>query len=173
MEIGTSESRLSSCCNATGMCVLSQTSLTRVALVFDIARQNSSGEDLLKAAKSASRHSSKRKLSVRVQKTACRDRDEVVTLRQSAGGGHLLRSYLCCDWVVFEGVEKCVGGHVFFGRKADVLQWKAMSCLACCRWQVWSTCDVKSWRRRRRHVRRLHRGGREQDRVEVGLGGEL
>jgi len=132
VEIGTSESFLSNFRNSSGMLALSQTSSTRVALVFDIALQNSSGEDLLKAAKSASRHSSKRKLSVRVQKTACRDRDEVVALRQSAGGGHLLRSYLCCDWVVFEGVEKSVGGHVVLCREADVLRCEAMSCLSCC-----------------------------------------
>ena len=132
MDIGTSENFLSNFRNSSGMLALSQTSSTRVALVFDIALQNSSGEDLLRPAKSTSRHSSKRKLPVRDQKTAYEGRDEVVELRQSAGGGHLLRSHLCCDWVVFEGVEKSVGGHVFFCREADVLRWEAMSCLSCC-----------------------------------------
>ena len=85
MDIGTSESFLSNFRNSSGMLALSQTSSTRVALVFDIALQNSSGEDLLRPAKSTSRHSSKRKLPVRDQKTAYEGRDEVVELRQSAG----------------------------------------------------------------------------------------
>ena len=59
---------------------------------------------------------------MRDQKTAYEGHDEVVELRRSSDRDHLRHAYLCCDWVVFEGVEKRVGRHVFFCGEADVLE---------------------------------------------------